>query len=118
MKRISRWIDGRVRDGASGRTGSAFDPATGEQPAEVDPASVEEVDHAVAAASVAFAAWRVTSLTRRSQVMFHIRELVEANSKEIASLITVEHGNVLSDVLGEVARASRTSSSPAASGRC
>ena len=36
--------------------------------------------------------------------MFHTRELVDANRKEIASLLTSEHGKVLSDALGEVAR--------------
>ena len=36
--------------------------------------------------------------------MFRIRELVDANRKEIASLLTAEHGKVLSDAMGEVAR--------------
>ena len=36
--------------------------------------------------------------------MFHVRELVDANRKEIASLLTAEHGKVLADALGEVAR--------------
>ena len=39
-----------------------------------------------------------------AEVMFHLRELVDANRKEIASLLTAEHGKVLSDALGEVAR--------------
>ena len=33
-----------------------------------------------------------------------MRELVDANRKEIASLLTAEHGKVLSDSMGEVAR--------------
>jgi malonate-semialdehyde dehydrogenase (acetylating)/methylmalonate-semialdehyde dehydrogenase len=36
--------------------------------------------------------------------MFRMRELVDANRKEIASLLTLEHGKVTSDALGEVAR--------------
>ena len=81
-----------------------FNPATGEQAASVDLASVAEVDAAVAAAKAAFPAWRATGLGRRAEVMFHLRELVDANRKEIASLLTAEHGKVLSDALGEVAR--------------
>jgi malonate-semialdehyde dehydrogenase (acetylating)/methylmalonate-semialdehyde dehydrogenase len=81
-----------------------FDPATGVQQASVDFASVEEVDHAVAVAKAAFPAWRATNLSRRAEVMFHMRELVDANRKEIASLISNEHGKVLGDALGEVAR--------------
>src|SRR5829696_3906361 len=104
MKRISHWIDGRVVEGTSGRNGVIWQPATGEQQATVDFASVEEVGTAVAVAKAAFPGWRSTNLSRRAEVMFHLRELVDANRKEIASLLTAEHGKVLSDALGEVAR--------------
>ncbi|MBA3288268.1 MAG: CoA-acylating methylmalonate-semialdehyde dehydrogenase [Acidimicrobiia bacterium] len=102
--RISHWIDGAVVEGTSGRSGVVYNPATGEEAATVDFASVEDVDTAVAAAKAALTGWRATSLGRRAEVMFHMRELVDANRKEIASLLTAEHGKVLSDALGEVAR--------------
>jgi malonate-semialdehyde dehydrogenase (acetylating)/methylmalonate-semialdehyde dehydrogenase len=104
MNRISHWIDGTVVEGSSGRSGTVFNPATGEQAASVDFASVAEVDAAVAAARAAFPGWRATGLGRRAEVMFRMRELVDANRKEIASLLTAEHGKVLGDALGEVAR--------------
>jgi len=104
MNRISHWIDGKVVESTSGRSGVVFDPATGQQQASVDFASVAEVDHAVAVAKAAFPAWRATSLSRRAEIMFRMRELVDANRKEIARLISKEHGKVLSDALGEVAR--------------
>jgi malonate-semialdehyde dehydrogenase (acetylating) / methylmalonate-semialdehyde dehydrogenase len=104
MRRISHWIDGRVQEGTSGRSAPVWNPATGEQQAVVDLAAAEEVDHAVAVAEAAFADWRATALSRRAEVMFRMRELVDANRKEIASLLTAEHGKVLSDALGEVAR--------------
>jgi malonate-semialdehyde dehydrogenase (acetylating) / methylmalonate-semialdehyde dehydrogenase len=104
MNRISHWIDGKVVESTSGRSGVVFDPATGQQQASVDFASIEEVDRAVAVAKAAFPAWRSTNLSRRAEVMFHMRELVDANRKEIASLISKEHGKVLGDALGEVAR--------------
>src|SRR6187549_4118833 len=104
MNRISHWIDGKVVESASGRSAVVYNPATGEQSGAVDLASADEVDAAVAAAKAAFPEWRATSLGRRAEVMFHLRELVDANRKEIASLVTAEHGKVLSDALGEVAR--------------
>ena len=82
-----------------------WNPATGEQQAEVDLATADEVDLAVGTAKAAFPAWRSTALSRRSEVLFHFRELVDANRKELASLLTAEHGKVTSDALGEVARA-------------
>jgi malonate-semialdehyde dehydrogenase (acetylating)/methylmalonate-semialdehyde dehydrogenase len=104
MKRISHWINGAVTAGTSDRTGTVWNPATGEQQAEVDFASVDDVDAAVAAARAAAPEWRATSLSRRSEVMFRFRELVDANRKEIAAFVTAEHGKVLADALGEVAR--------------
>jgi malonate-semialdehyde dehydrogenase (acetylating)/methylmalonate-semialdehyde dehydrogenase len=104
MNRISHWIDGRVVASTSGHSAPVYDPATGNQTGAVDLASIAEVDAAVAAAAKAFPAWRSTSLSRRAEVLFRMRELVDANRKEIAMLLTAEHGKVLSDSLGEVAR--------------
>src|SRR5258706_15093679 len=82
VNRISHWIDGQVVAGTSGRSGVVWNPATGEQASSVDLASSEEVDRAVAVAAAAFPAWRATNLSRRAEVMFHLRELIAANRKE------------------------------------
>lgn len=104
VARISHWIGGRVVAGGSGRSGPVFNPATGRQTGEVDFASVEEIDAAVRAAREAYPAWRALSLSRRTELFFRIRELVHGQREEIAKLLTAEHGKVLSDAMGEVAR--------------
>jgi malonate-semialdehyde dehydrogenase (acetylating)/methylmalonate-semialdehyde dehydrogenase len=104
VDRISHWIGGKLVSGESGRSGPVFNPATGEQTHEVDFASVAEVDAAVEVAQEAFAGWRRTSLSKRADIFFRMRELVDANRKEIGRLITEQHGKVLSDAMGEVAR--------------
>ena len=102
--RVTHWIDGHPVAGTSGREGPVFDPATGRLARHVDFASVEEVDAAVAAAKAAYPAWRATSLSKRTDIMFKIRNLVEAHRTELASILTSEHGKVPSDALGEIAR--------------
>jgi malonate-semialdehyde dehydrogenase (acetylating)/methylmalonate-semialdehyde dehydrogenase len=102
--RIGHWVGGRLVAGASGRSGPVFDPALGVAAKSVDIASVEEVDAAVAAAKAAFPAWRATSISRRTEILFRIRNLIEEHRADIAALITAEHGKVPSDALGEVAR--------------
>ncbi len=104
MKSVHHWIGGKLVPGESGRTGPVWNPATGEQQATVDFASAAEVHHAVATAREAFGTWRSTSLSRRSEVMFHLRELVDQHRKDLAALLTAEHGKVLSDAMGEIAR--------------
>src|SRR6266498_822759 len=102
--RITHWIDGKPVEGTSGRNGPVFNPATGVQSAEVDFASPEEVDAAVQAAKRAFEGWRTISLSRRTELFFRIRELLHDHSEDLARLLTLEHGKVLSDAKGEVAR--------------
>src|SRR5688572_19379734 len=104
VERISHWIGGKVVPGESGRTGPVFNPATGEQTHEVAFASTEEVGQAVAAAAEAFPAWRATSLSKRAEVMFRIRELLDDRKAAVAAAITAQHGKVLSDAMGEVQR--------------
>jgi len=104
MERISHWVNNKVVKGTSGNTGKVFNPATGEQQAEVDLASVAEVDAVVAAAKTAFATWRSSNLSKRAEVMFRMRELVDANRKELANIVSLEHGKVPSDAAGELAR--------------
>jgi methylmalonic acid semialdehyde dehydrogenase len=101
---VPHWINGGRVAGTSGRRGPVFNPATGAVAREVDFASVEEVDAAVAAAKAAFPAWRATSLSKRTEIMFRIRNMVETHRRDIAAHLTAEHGKVPSDALGEIAR--------------
>ncbi len=104
MERISHFIAGKVVPGESGRHGDVFDPATGERTHEVDFASTDEVDRAVDAAAAAARPWAETSLAKRADVMFRIRQTLDAHRADVARVITLQHGKVLSDAMGEVAR--------------
>jgi malonate-semialdehyde dehydrogenase (acetylating)/methylmalonate-semialdehyde dehydrogenase len=104
IARIGHWIGGAIVHGESGRSGPVYNPATGEQTGAVDFASPEEVDRAVQAAREAFPKWRALSLSRRTEIMFRIRQLVVEHHDEIARFLTSEHGKVFSDAKGEVQR--------------
>ncbi len=104
MHTIGHLIDGERIDGTSDRTSPVFNPATGEQTAELALASVDEVDAAVASAQAAFAGWSQVSVARRIKLMHAFRNLVVDNAEEVGHLLTAEHGKVLSDSAGEVAR--------------
>lgn len=104
MNTITHWIDNRPYESASGRHGAIYDPATGEQSAQVAFATVEEVDRAVAGAARAYPGWRETSLSRRQQILFAYRELVSRHKQDMARAVTLEHGKTLPDALGEINR--------------
>ena len=104
MDTIGHWIGGRAVPGSSGRTGPVFDPARGVQTAEVSLASAAEVDDVVKVAVDAARSWGTSSLSRRAGALFRFRELLDAHRDDVAAAITREHGKVLSDAQGEVAR--------------
>jgi malonate-semialdehyde dehydrogenase (acetylating) / methylmalonate-semialdehyde dehydrogenase len=104
LERVNHWINGARVAGTSGRSGPIYNPATGELAREVDFASAEEVDAAVRAAREAYPAWRATSISKRTDIMFRIRNLVDQHREEVSAHLTREHGKVRTDALGEVAR--------------
>ncbi|MBG6217090.1 malonate-semialdehyde dehydrogenase (acetylating)/methylmalonate-semialdehyde dehydrogenase [Arthrobacter sp. CAN_A6] len=103
MQQIPHYINGqRIAD--ADRYGPVFNPATGEQEKEVAFASPSRVDEAVAAAEAALPAWRSASLAKRANVFYRVRELLTERKSELAAILTSEHGKVLSDAEGEIAR--------------
>ena len=101
---ITHWIAGRRVDGAAGRTGEVFNPATGEVTGLVRLGDAGTVDAAVDAARAAWPAWAETSALNRARVMFRFKELLDRHHDELARIITREHGKVVSDAKGEVQR--------------
>ncbi len=101
---INHWIGGKAWEKPAERTGDVWDPASGKVRSKVAFASPAVVDHAVATAAAAFQSWRSSSLAKRTRVLFAFRELVEKRKQELAELLSMEHGKVLSDAMGEVSR--------------
>lgn len=102
--RIVHWIDGAEFDPGEARLGPVFDPALGTQSAGVVLADAGDVERAVAAAVTAFPDWRDLSIARRQAILFRFRELLQARKGELAEIITSQHGKVLDDAMGEIAR--------------
>jgi malonate-semialdehyde dehydrogenase (acetylating)/methylmalonate-semialdehyde dehydrogenase len=104
MPLVPHWIDGKPVMGSAERSGDVFDPSTGRVTKQVAFASASDVGDAVAAARRAAGPWHRTSLATRTKVLFAFRELIHRRADELAAIITAEHGKVLSDAAGEVAR--------------
>ena len=99
---IEHFIGGKARGGD--RTTPVYNPATGQQIAELVQAPSSRVDEAVRDAVRAQREWRRVGLVKRSKIMFRAREIIDARKDELARIITREHGKVHSDALGEIAR--------------
>src|ERR1700736_7088683 len=92
---IEHWIGGKQTPGRSTRHSPVWNPATGEQQAQVLLANTRDVDEAVRAAAAAFESWSQSSLSVRSKILFKFRELVNARIEELAEMMSDEHGEVM-----------------------
>jgi len=104
MKLINHFVNGEHFKGQNANTVEVFNPATGDVTAEVALASQQETEEAIRIAAEALPAWSKTPPLKRARVMFKFKELLEANLDALATMITSEHGKVLSDAKGEIAR--------------
>jgi malonate-semialdehyde dehydrogenase (acetylating)/methylmalonate-semialdehyde dehydrogenase len=104
VRTIEHWIGGKATPASSTRTSPVFNPATGQQRAQVVLATRSDVAEAASVASAAFEVWSQTSLSKRTKVLFAFRELMNDHQDAFAEIITDEHGKVLSDAKGEFQR--------------
>src|SRR3954454_22285282 len=102
MRDIGHFIGGRRVEGAGGRSGPVFAPATGEQTGRVAFADAAVVDRAVQAALKVQPDWAAQPILRRARVMFRLKELIERETDRLARLIAQEHGQKLEGARGAV----------------
>ncbi|HEY1812795.1 MAG TPA: CoA-acylating methylmalonate-semialdehyde dehydrogenase [Kofleriaceae bacterium] len=104
MNTITHWIDGKASTRAPERTGDVFNPATGDVQAKVAFATPAIVDEVVESAWHAAQSWSHTSIAKRTKILFAYRQLLDKHQAELAKLLTLEHGKVTADAMGEVQR--------------
>jgi malonate-semialdehyde dehydrogenase (acetylating)/methylmalonate-semialdehyde dehydrogenase len=100
---VPAWIGGKPNT-SSNRNGDVYNPATGQVSRRVVFADQNLVDQAVKAASAAFPAWRDTPPLRRARVLQKFLQLLQAEQKNLAQIVTDEHGKTLADAMGSVQR--------------
>lgn len=92
MKRCSHWIDGVACAPASDRWLALFNPANGEQFAEVASGDSTDVEAAVGAAQRAFPAWSALPNSQRSRWLERLADALEARNDEFAAAETLDGG--------------------------
>lgn len=104
MTTLGHYINGQHTPGTSTRTAPYFNPATGDSHGEVALASGDDTRLAIAAAEAALPGWTKTTPLKRARILFKYKELIERDAEKIATRISLEHGKVFSDALGELTR--------------
>jgi len=101
---VQNFIDGSWVASAAGNFLPITNPATGERLGTTPLSPASEVVDAVAAASRAFPSWRATPAVDRARVLFRLKALLDKHHEELARTLTMEHGKILPETMGEVRR--------------
>ncbi len=104
LERLPMWIGGQLHSPTTTRYGEITNPATGEVVRHVPYGNAADIDAAVRAAAAAFPGWAATSALRRARVLMKFRDLLERHRKDLARIVTQEHGKTLADAEGSVLR--------------
>lgn len=100
---VPMWIAGKPVV-PQGRMGDVYNPATGLVAKRVPYADAATIDSAVKAATAALPEWRDTPPLRRARIMQKFLQRMQARQKDLAVLVTDEHGKTLPDAMGSVQR--------------
>ena len=97
-------INGEFIESQTQQWQDIVNPATQDVIGIVPFATPDEVNAAIAAAQQAFEGWRQTPIQARMRIMLKLQELIRANAKSIAQVLTAEQGKTLADAEGDIQR--------------
>ncbi len=92
---LKNYIFGSMRDPAEGKYLESVNPATGEVYSYVPDSDEQDVELAVKAAKMAFPAWSVTSIEKRSRILNRIADMIEQNLELLAYYESEDNGKPL-----------------------
>ena len=104
MKKISHFIDGKIYSDGKSRIGKIFNPAIGEQIAEVELASKATMEKAIESSAKAFQKWSQTTPINRARILAKFKDLLIKNMENLAVMVSEQHGKTIADAKGSIQR--------------
>ncbi len=104
MEKIGHFINGKRISINNSRKEKVFNPATGEQIAEVELANKDTVNLAVESSQKAFLKWSKTTPISRARIFSKYKDLLLKNMNELAELVSKQHGKTIPDAKGSIQR--------------
>ncbi|OGR22540.1 MAG: methylmalonate-semialdehyde dehydrogenase (acylating) [Desulfobacterales bacterium RIFOXYA12_FULL_46_15] len=102
VKKLKYFVDGEFKVSATKNYMDCYNPSTGDVIAQAPQCTLEEVNEAVASAAKAFPAWAATPVSKRVQVLYKFKALVEEHLEELTYLLCQEEGKNWTESMGDV----------------
>lgn len=79
-----------------------YNPSTGAIIAEAPQCTSDEVEHIIATAKAAFPKWSDTPVSKRVQVLFRMKHLLDKHLEELTYLLAMEMGKMWQEAMGDI----------------
>jgi succinate-semialdehyde dehydrogenase / glutarate-semialdehyde dehydrogenase len=96
------YVGGQWAEADDGATFPVFDPATGDELAQVPRLGAAETQLAIAAAAAAYPGWRSTLAKERARIMRRWSDLMLVHLEDLSLLLTAEQGKPLEESRAEI----------------
>jgi succinate-semialdehyde dehydrogenase/glutarate-semialdehyde dehydrogenase len=103
LLRSQSYLNGKWVDSKDGAAFAVDNPATGAHIAHVANLGADQAQIAIDAASAAFPAWRARTAKERSMILRKWFDLINANTDDLARIMTIEQGKPFAEAKGEIA---------------
>jgi len=101
-KKLRYGVRGGWKNSSTGKFMPCYDPSTGAVIALAPQCTAAEVEDCIQAATEAFPAWRDTPVSKRVQVLFNMKVLLEKHLEELTHLCAQENGKKWDEAMGDV----------------
>lgn len=105
VKKLKYFVGGQFRNSVSTKIVDVYDPSTGEVIAQMPCCTDDEVNEAVEAAKEAFKSWSMTAPSKRAEIMFKVKQLLDAHMDELTMMVARENGKCWAEAKGDVLKA-------------
>lgn len=104
MAIVQNYIDGRWQPAEFNETIDVEDPSNGNIVAKAPASTLRDAKAAIEAAKKAFPAWKATPPMARARIVLKAFQIAESRKEELARIMAIEGGKVLSDARGEITK--------------
>ncbi|MEE4166312.1 MAG: aldehyde dehydrogenase family protein, partial [Desulfocapsaceae bacterium] len=102
LKTLKYCVNGEWKESKTEKYMDCYNPSTGDVIAKAPCCTKEEVESAIAAASAAYPGWSNTPVSKRVQVLYKMKRLVDDNLEELTRLLATEMGKDWLGAMGDV----------------
>ncbi|NCA66847.1 MAG: CoA-acylating methylmalonate-semialdehyde dehydrogenase [Clostridia bacterium] len=105
MKTLKYFFENQSCESKTDKFYEVYNPSTGEHVANMPRLTLDEVKTVIKSSKQSYSSWSDAPITKRVQILYKVKQLLEENLDELTHLVAFEHGKSWSEAKGDVLKA-------------